>query len=108
MMSGVTTRGAWRVQGSGSNSKMLDNARMPITSRSHQHPVRHLPAIILNRVPRERCHPTIGFLHDQICRRKVPIAALAAGKGRIQAAVGDPAQPKRQRANSRKQRDVVR
>src|SRR6266700_783751 len=77
-------------------SKMLDNARMTIVSRSHQHSVRHLPAIIRNRIPRERGHPTIRFLHDQIGRRKVPVAALPAGESRVKAALRDPAQPQRQ------------
>jgi hypothetical protein len=72
---------------------MLDNARMTITSRCYQHPVHHLPAIILNRIPRERGHPTIGFLHDQIRRGKIPVAALAACKSGIEAAIRDPAQP---------------
>ena len=80
-LSGVKTRDADPAcSGQRTVSKMLDNACVPIMSRSHQHPVRHLPAIILNRVPRERGHPTIRFLHDQIRRRKVPIAALTAGK----------------------------
>ena len=70
---------------------MLDNACMTIASRCHQHPVRHLPAIIEDRVPRERGHVTIRFLHDQIGRRKVPVAALATGKRRVQASMRDPA-----------------
>jgi hypothetical protein len=89
-------------------SKMLDNARMTIASRCHQHPVHHLPAIILNRIPRERGHPTIGFLHDQIRRGKIPVAALAACKSGIEAAICNPAQPKRQRSDSRMQRDLIR
>ena len=87
---------------------MLDNARMTIASRCHQHPVRHLPAIVLDRVPRERGHLTIRFLHDQIRRGKVPVAALAARKSGIEAALRDPAQPKRQRSDSRMKRDFVR
>ena len=87
---------------------MLDNARMTIAARCHQHPVRHLPAIIEDRIPRERGHPTIRFLHDQIGRGKIPVAALAAGKSRIEAAIRDPAQPKRQRSDSRMQRDLIR
>ncbi len=54
-------------------------------SRRHQHPVHHLPAIILNRIPRERGHSTIRFLHDQIRRGKIPVAALAACKSGIEA-----------------------
>jgi hypothetical protein len=87
---------------------MLDNACVTIVSRCHQHPVHHLPAIILNRIPRERGHPTIRFLHDQIRRGKIPIAALAACKSGIEAAVSNPAQPERQRSNSRMQRDFIR
>ena len=89
-------------------SEMLDNARMSIVSRRHQHPVHHLPAIILNRIPRECGHSTIRFLHDQIRRGKIPVAALAACKSGIEAAIGDPAQPKRQRSDSRMQRDLIR
>ena len=87
---------------------MLDNACMTIVSRCHQHPVRHLPAIVLNRVPRERGHPTTRFLHDQIGRGKVPVAALAAGKGRIEVSLRDPAQPKRQRSNTEMQDNFIR
>ena len=79
---------------------MPDNARMTIASRCHQHPVHHLPAIILDRIPRERRHSTIRFLHDQIGRGKIPIAALAACKSGIQAAVRNPAQPQRQRTRT--------
>ena len=63
---------------------MLDNACMTIAPRRHQHPVRHVPAVVEDRVPRERGHVTIRFVHDQIGRGKVPVAALAAGEGRIQ------------------------
>ena len=42
------------------------------------------------RVPRKRGHATIRFLHDQIGRGKVPVAALAAGKGRIEPALARP------------------
>ena len=87
---------------------MLDNARMTIASRCHQHPVRHLPAIVEDRVPRERGHVTIRFLHDQIGRGKVPVAALAAGKSGIETALRDPAQPQRQRSDSRMQDNFVR
>lgn len=89
-------------------AEMLDNARMSIVSRRHQHPVHHLPAIILNRIPRERGHSTIRFLHDQIRRGKIPIAALAACKSGIETAVRNPAQPERQRSDSRMQRDFIR
>ena len=81
-------------------AEMLDNARMTIASRGHQHPVRHLPAIVEDRIPRERGHVTIRFLHDQIGRGKVPVAALAAGKSSFQATMCDPAQPERQRPDS--------
>ena len=94
--------------GQRTNSKMLDNARMPIVSRCHQYSVHHLPAIILNRIPRERGHSTIRFLHDQIRRGKIPVAALAACKSGIEAAVRNPAQPKRQRSDPRMQRDLIR
>ena len=96
-MRGDETRGAAGTRsGQRTVSKMLDNARMTIASRCHQHPVRHLPAIIRNRIPRKRGHPTIRFLHDQIGRRKVPVAALPAGKSRVKAALRDPSQPQRQ------------
>ena len=87
---------------------MPDNACMTIASRCHQHPVRHLPAIVEDRIPRERGHPTIRFLHDQIRRRKVPVAAVAAGEGGIETALRDPAQPQRQRTDARIQRDFIR
>ena len=87
---------------------MLDNARMTIAARCYQHPVHHLPAIILNRIPRECGHPTIGFLYDQIRRGKIPVAALAACKSGIEGAVGNPAQPKGQRSDPRMQRDLIR
>ena len=89
-------------------SKMLDNASMTIASRCHQNPVRHLPAIVEDRVPRERGHATIRFLHDQIGRGKVPVTALAAGKSRIEASLRDPAQPKRQRSDSGMQDNLIR
>jgi len=89
-------------------AKMLDNARMTIASRRHQHPVRDLPAIVQDAVPRKRGHVTIRFLHDQIGRGKVPIAALTARKGRIQAALRDPAQPQRQGSDSGMKDNVVR
>ena len=87
---------------------MLDNACMTIAPRCHQHPVRHFPAIVEDRLPRKRGHVTIRFLHDQIGRRKVPVAALAARKGRIEPPFGDPAQPKRQRSNSGMQDNFIR
>ena len=73
---------------------------MTIAPRCHQHPVRHLPAIIEDSIAGERSHVTIRFLHDQIGRGKVPVAALAAGKGRIEPSFRDPAQSKRQRSDS--------
>ena len=66
---------------------MLDDACMTIAPRCHQHPVRCLPAIVGYRLPRERGHVTIRFVHDQIGRGKVPVAALAAGKSRIETAI---------------------
>ena len=69
---------------------MLDNTRMTIASRSHQHPVCHFPAIVLDRIPRERGHLTIRFLHDQIRCRKVPVATLAARKSGIEIALVRP------------------
>jgi hypothetical protein len=70
---------------------MLDNTRMTIASGSHQRPVHHLPAIVFNRIPRERGHLTIRFLHDQIRCRKVPVATLAARKGGIEVSLRYPA-----------------
>ena len=87
---------------------MLDNACMTIASRCHENPVRHLSAIIGYRVPRERGHVTIRFVHDQIRRGKIPIAALTAGKRGIQAALRDPAQPQRQRSDSGMQNNFFR
>ena len=87
---------------------MLDNARMTIVSRCHQNPMHHLTAIVLNRIPRERRHSTIRFVHDQIGRGKIPVAALTARKSGIEATVGDPAQPQRQRSDSREKRDFIR
>ena len=80
---------------------MRDNARMTIAPRCHQHPVRHFPTIIEDRISGEVAHPTIRFVHEQIGRRKVPIMTIAARKSRIQPAMGDPAQPQRQRTDSR-------
>ena len=67
--------------------EMPDNARMTIASRCHQHPVHHVPAIVKDRIPRERGHSTIRFLHDQIRSRKVPVPALAARKSGIEFAM---------------------
>ena len=75
---------------------MFNDRGMTIAPRRHQHPVRHLRAIVCDRVPRERGHVTIRFVHDQIGRGKVPVAALTSRKGGIEPAVGDPAQPQRQ------------
>ena len=69
---------------------MLDNARMTIASRCHQHPVRHLPAIVEDAVARERGHVTIRFLHDQIGRCKVPIVALTTCECGIKRPMSDP------------------
>ena len=69
---------------------MFNDFSMTIAPRRHQHPVRHLRAIVQDGVPRQRRHVTIGFVHDQIGRGKVPIAALATRKGGIEPAVGDP------------------
>ena len=81
---------------------------MTIASRSHQHPVPDFPAIVEDRVPGKRGHFTIRFLHDQIRRRKVPVAAVAACKSGIEIALRDPAQPQRKRADARMQRDFAR
>ena len=70
---------------------MLDNAGMTIPSCGHQHPMRYLPTIEFNRIPREFGHLTIRFLHDQIRGRKVPVVTIAAGEGRIERAMRDPA-----------------
>ena len=78
--------------------EVRDNPTVSFLPRRHQHPVHHLPAIILDRIARECGHATIRFLHDQIRGGKIPIAALAACKSGIEAAVGDPAQPQRQRS----------
>src|SRR3954464_3997290 len=74
-------------------TEMLNDFSMPVAPRSHQHPMRHLPAIIDNRVPRERSHISIRFVDDQIGGGKVPVVAVAAGEGDVELAVGDPAQP---------------
>ena len=68
---------------------------MTIASRGHQHPVRHFPAIIQDRVPGKRSHPTIRFLHDQIRRGKIPVPRLPAGEGSVQIALRDPAKAER-------------
>ena len=68
---------------------MSDDARMTFASRCHQHSVHHVPAIVKQRIPRQRRHFTIGLLHDQIGGGKIPVAALPAGKGGIQRAVRD-------------------
>ena len=86
---------------------MLNDFSMPVAPRRDQHPVRHLPAIVSDRVPRKRGQPTIGFVHDQICGGKVPVVAVAAGKGDIEPRVRDPAQPQRERSYARMQRDVA-
>ena len=72
-------------------AKVLDNARMTIAPCRHQHPVRHFPTIVKDGIPRKRGHITIRFLHDQIGCGKIPVVALAAGKGGIEPALGDPA-----------------
>ena len=64
---------------------------MTIATRCHQHPVRHLAAIVQDRIPRKLGHITIRFLHDQIGCSKVPVATLTAGKGRVQPSLGHPA-----------------
>ena len=81
---------------------------MTIASRSHQHPVPDFPAIVEDCVAGQRGHFTIRFLHDQIRRRKVPVATIAARKSGIEIALRDPAQPQRQRADSRMQGDFAR
>ena len=81
---------------------------MTIASCCHQHPVRHFPPIVENRIAGERGHPTIRFLHDQIGRGKVPVPALSAGKGGIEIALRDPAEPKRQRSDPLMQRNFSR
>ena len=86
---------------------MRDNVRMTIATRCHQHPMRDLPAVIEDGISGEIAHPTIGFLHDQIRRRKVPIMTVAARKSRIQRAMGDPAQPQRERTDLRMQLDLA-
>ena len=70
---------------------MRDNARMTIAARGHQHPMTDFPAIVEDRVPGKRGHFTIRFLHDQIRRRKVPIAAVAACKSGIEMTLCNPA-----------------
>ena len=72
-------------------SKMLDNACMAVATRSHEHSMRHFAAIIGERIPRQRGHVTIRFLHDQIGRGKIPVTALPTGKSRIQASLRNPA-----------------
>src|SRR5579862_8562755 len=80
--------------------KMFDDACMTIAPRRHQHPMGHLAAIVQDVIPRKRGHATIRFMHDQIGCSKVPVAALAAGKGRIEPSMSDPAQAKRERSDA--------
>ena len=87
---------------------MCDDARMTIAARGHQHPVRHFPAIIQDRISREVAHPTIRFLHDQIGGGKIPIMTVAPRKSRIERAMRDAAEPERKRADTRMQLDVAR
>ena len=68
---------------------MRHNARMTFAPRRHQYPVRDFPAIVEDGIAGKRGHPTIRFLHDQIGRGKIPVAALAAGKGRVEPAIRD-------------------
>src|SRR3974377_2181912 len=86
---------------------MRDDVRMTVASRGHQHPVRHLPAIVENRVPGKRSHVTIRFLHDQIRGGKIPVAALTAGKSGIETSLRHPTEPERQRRDARMQHDLV-
>src|ERR1700719_2640361 len=86
-------------------SKMRDDARMTIAAGGHQHPMTDFPAIVEDRVPGKRGHFTIRFLHDQIRRRKVPVAAVAARKSGIEMALRDPTQPERKRSDTRMQRN---
>jgi len=81
---------------------MFDDECMTIAPCRHQHPVRHLAAIILDGFPRQRRHFTIRFLHDQIGRGKIPVPALTAREGHVK-----PSQPQRQRCDSRMGRNFV-
>src|SRR5215831_8866115 len=87
---------AWSRSRQRTVAEMRDDTRMTIASCCHQHPVRHFPTIVEDRVPGKRGHHTIRFLHDQIGRGQVPVAALAAGKGDIEARLRDPAEPERE------------
>lgn len=72
---------------------MRDDFSMSIASCCYQHPVRHIPTIIEDRIAGQCGHFTIRFLHDQMRRRKIPIAALSACKSSIECAMRDAAQP---------------
>jgi len=87
------------VQGNGTIPEMLDNARMTIASRCHQHPVRHLRDCIY-RIPRELSHVTISLPARSNWPRQGPIAALATRKKRIEVSLRNPATAERQRSDS--------
>src|SRR3954463_3918266 len=88
-------------------TEMPKDFSMPVAPRRHQHAMPHLPAIVANRVPRERGEPSIRFLHDQIGRGNIPVVAVAADKSGIELALGDPAQPQRQGTDSRMQGNIA-
>ncbi len=62
--------------------------------------MRYGPAIVQDRIPGQRRHATIRFVHDQIGGGKIPVAALTAGERGIEPSVRNPTQPKRQRPDS--------
>ncbi len=73
--------------------ELLDNATHGDRAPLPPAPRARLPGDYTeDRIARERGHSTIRFVHDQIRGGKIPVAALAPGKSRIQAAIGDPAQ----------------
>src|SRR6516162_6838009 len=86
---------------------MRNDVRMTVASRCHQPPVRHLPAIVENRVPGKRSHVTIRFLYDQIRGGKIPVAALTAGKGGIDTSLRHPTESELQRRDARMQHDLA-
>ncbi len=74
---------------------------MPVPAGRDEHPVpRHGTIIGYTSAP-ERRQCAARFVHQKISRRKVPIVAVAAGKGDVEGSLRDAGEAERQRSHSR-------
>src|SRR5215472_1226012 len=90
-------RGSRLSQGQAFVPKKLDKRRVPVSAGCDKHPVPWHWTIIGDCSAHQRREHAARLVHQKIGCCKVPIVAVAAGKGCIAEALRDACEPQRQR-----------